>query len=237
VTQDELDDLASSLFDAGRREVPGASAKHRTLEQALARLGQPRRRPIARFALVALAAALFGAFWLLPKQDDTRAPISAERARPRESTAQAPESTPTPVPPSPAATQLKSFPARERAADAGDGAARRKAASKPSAVAPPTLEAELAVLDRARTELAAGNQDAALASLDHYDTTLRGTHLTLEARLLRIQTLAAKGDRARAAALARELVTQHPDSPLAERARRYTALDIEPKETETGEKR
>lgn len=271
MTRDPWDDLSSSLFAAGRREAPNAAAKRRTLQRALARAEQPRARPIAPWAVAALAAALLGAVWLLPEPEAPHAPISAEQPRARErvakaeraeiaENAEAAERAPEPhaaasEPQAPAFEALapvadrSSAPAPlERSGDAGparrqsEAEAPREPASKPAVASrpppsspppspsPPTLEAELAVLDRAREELGAGQVDAALASLDRYDA-LRGVHLALEARVLRIQALAARGERARAAALARELVAEHPDSPLAERARRFTTLDSAPNPT------
>lgn len=234
MTRDEWDDRASSLFEAGRRESPDGAAKRRTLERTLARVDERRSGSFAPFALAALAAALVGAFWLLTKGEVTRAPISAEQPRPlaiaaspsRERVSDQPLGADAPLNP----------PAQERRLDTGDGASGWKRSAKLAPAAPPTLEAELAVLDRARTELTAGRAAAALASLDYYATTLRGSHLALEARLLRIQALAALGERAQAAALARDLVARHPDSPLAERARSFTALDLDSAEPQRGKR-
>lgn len=66
----------------------------------------------------------------------------------------------------------------------------------------------------------------ALAVLDRYGT-LGGTDLSDEAALLRIEALAAQGRGAEAAEQARRFTEEHPDSPLAERARRLGGLNLD----------
>jgi hypothetical protein len=217
-----------ALFEAARRERPSTDARRRTLER-VARA--PRRAWGGRWLGLAAAAALV-ALVLLVRPERSELTISAELPR------RAPPSAEQPPParagpPAPAAPEPRPEPSLDapRVEPASPTPSRAAVPPKPtprsprtpqatSAPAAPTLEAELALLDRARAELAAGKPLAAQASLDAY-AALGGGELALEARLLRIQALADGGERASASALAQQFIEQHPDSPLAERARAF----------------
>src|SRR5439155_11813628 len=82
-----------------------------------------------------------------------------------------------------------------------------------------SLVEEVALLDRAREALVAGDPRRALAALDAYERARVGTRLAAEATLLRIEGLLASGDRARAASLAAEFLRAHPERPVAGRMR------------------
>jgi hypothetical protein len=99
---------------------------------------------------------------------------------------------------------------------------------------PPSLGAEVELLERARAALANNDPRRALRELDAYAKTLRGTRLRDEATLLRIDALARSGQHDAAQALARRFVDQHPDSPLADRARMLTRLGDGSKGSGTG---
>jgi TolA-binding protein len=83
----------------------------------------------------------------------------------------------------------------------------------------PSLNAEVVALDRARQAFAGGNSAGALAELGQYDRDFPGGRLGPEALFLRMEASVAKGDRASAERVARELVSKHPKSPHAARAR------------------
>jgi hypothetical protein len=83
------------------------------------------------------------------------------------------------------------------------------------------LEQELELLDRARAELASGNTTQALKLLNRYQALPHNKSMGSEATLLRIQALARSGRSADAARLATDFVNANPDSPLADRARRF----------------
>ena len=51
------------------------------------------------------------------------------------------------------------------------------------------------------------------------DASRVGTRLAAEATLLRIESLLANGERARAAGLAEEFLRAHPETPVADRMR------------------
>jgi hypothetical protein len=225
MSRDPYDDWSKSLFEAARRERPQASARERTLHELL----QRRTNPAGRWRWLALAAAVFGSvsISIVSRPPATPMLISAEQSRP------VPARTPVaPPPPSDdAVPAISATPAptlkdpalraplpRERPAE--------PARSKPrvSAEAPreqATLERELELLDQARRALAAGDAMTAQRHLDQYETALRGTQLALEAKLLRIQVLAAQGQITQATQLARAFIDQNPDSPLADRARPF----------------
>jgi hypothetical protein len=108
-------------------------------------------------------------------------------------------------------------------------AAKRRAGAAPFAASPelqeedPSLNAEVAALDRARRSLAAGQADQALRELSGYDREFPGGRLGPEALFLRMEAAAQRGDQAAAERAARELVQHHPKSPHAARARAVLA--------------
>jgi len=88
---------------------------------------------------------------------------------------------------------------------------------KAAAPGPGTLRDEIALIDGARQALAAGSPAQALSLLERYRT--RHPHGTLlpEALAMRIEAIDRSGDHARARALARAFLAEHPNSPLAQR--------------------
>jgi hypothetical protein len=95
----------------------------------------------------------------------------------------------------------------------------------PSAPAAPALAEEIALIDRARGFLGARDPSRALDLLDTYDR--HPGNLAHEATALRVEALAMRGDRARAAQVARVFLTEHPRSPLAARIRTLAHIDDE----------
>ena len=100
---------------------------------------------------------------------------------------------------------------------------------KPEAVKPEAkasspagdLAAELAALDVARAELAAGDANGALAKLDDYSRLYPRGRLVLEAEVLRIDALAKSGQRDIAKKRAEAFLRRHPNSVLASRVRAF----------------
>lgn len=84
--------------------------------------------------------------------------------------------------------------------------------------APSSLSDQLAQLQRARSALRSGQAAHALELLDTYQGQLDGQTFGAEATLLRIEALAATGQRERAAELARRFLHDYPNSPLVDRA-------------------
>jgi TolA-binding protein len=127
--------------------------------------------------------------------------------------------------PAPAATEpsVVAPPPEEPAAVEGQTArGSAPGATAPSASAPGRagIAAEIALLDAARTAQTSGNHARALSLLDQYATEFPAGGLAAEAEVLRIDVLAARGDRAVAAERARRFLQRHPNSPHAERLRR-----------------
>lgn len=199
--RDPLDSFEEALFRGARRERTGSAALERTLSAVVA---SHRRRRFYRasFALAGFLALAAGAALILRRGGSSDQPIQAEYLRPKVSSVAAEP---------PAAEQPELVPS----ASSGSAATLRS----PSVVAT-TLEEERVMLQRVRSELTAGNSGSALSLLDHYDK-VSGGHLSAEATLLRIQSLAGSGHAALAAQLAQRFVDSDPQGPLAEQARAY----------------
>jgi hypothetical protein len=90
-----------------------------------------------------------------------------------------------------------------------------------------TLAEEVAALDKAREALGSDPARALEALEKHQKEFARGA-LGPEAMELRIEALAAKGDRAAATALANEFLSKYPTSPLASRVRSVVAAQTTP---------
>lgn len=94
-------------------------------------------------------------------------------------------------------------------------AAPAPAASTAASAAAPSnasLAAEIRLLDRTRSALEAGDATAARRALRAYDESRPSAVLRHEANLLRVRLLLAEGDRRAAAAMARQIIAQHPES-------------------------
>jgi TolA-binding protein len=95
--------------------------------------------------------------------------------------------------------------------------------SAPSTESP--LARELESLDRARSALNRGDAAGALADIDRYERAFPRGSLRNEAQVLRAEALLAKGDRAGARALAKQLLTRDPSGPHAKRLRTIAGDD------------
>jgi len=80
-----------------------------------------------------------------------------------------------------------------------------------------SLSRELQVLRHAHDALARGNPNGALSALDDYHAHFPQGALGAEETVIRVQALLARGDRARATAIAHQFSTAHPDSLYAQR--------------------
>jgi hypothetical protein len=89
----------------------------------------------------------------------------------------------------------------------------------------PSLTRELALLDEARSAISAAAPAKALAALDRYDAECAGGAMTLEARVLRIEAIAASGDSARASAMAKKFLADHPGTQYAARLNKHVKED------------
>ncbi|HEY3496398.1 MAG TPA: tetratricopeptide repeat protein [Polyangiaceae bacterium] len=82
-----------------------------------------------------------------------------------------------------------------------------------------SLALELTAIEEARRALRSGDYALALRLLDDYTRRFSKRHLDSEATVLRIETLAKKGDRAAAARLGKSFLAGHPNGPYARRVR------------------
>jgi hypothetical protein len=90
----------------------------------------------------------------------------------------------------------------------------------PAAPAAGALRDEISLIDGARAALAAGSPAEALTLLDRYRVRHPRGMLLPEALAMRIEAIDRSGDHARARALARSFLAEHPQSPLAPRLAR-----------------
>jgi outer membrane protein assembly factor BamD (BamD/ComL family) len=79
----------------------------------------------------------------------------------------------------------------------------------------PSLEDQVAALDRARAALAAGDPSRTLDLLDSYEQAFPRGAFRQEATYVRIQALSKSGQRGAARDLAARFLNDHPESPHA----------------------
>jgi hypothetical protein len=82
-----------------------------------------------------------------------------------------------------------------------------------------TLSLELAALEQSRAALAKREYSTALRLLDDYARRFPKRRLDSEATVLRIEALAARGDRAQALRVGNQFLATHANSPYARRVR------------------
>lgn len=106
-------------------------------------------------------------------------------------------------------------------AAAGVSLARTPAAAPPPSAPPASLRRELELLEQARAALRTGDPRQALDRLETHARERSSGALVAEATLLRIEALAALGERSAASDLARRFVNDNPHSALSDRARSF----------------
>lgn len=111
--------------------------------------------------------------------------------------------------------------ARAEAERASTEGATRTAPS--AAPAQQTLADEVAVLDRAREALAAGDPQRAFAALEKHDGQFAGGLLGPEAEVLRVEAAALRGDSVEVQRFANQFFARYPDSPLIGRVRKIVS--------------
>lgn len=141
-----------------------------------------------------------------PVQQDFAAADSADPLPSPAPSAETPQTREHPGKPADTGAQLESEPSMDVA---------------PSASAPPrtALDQEVAALDEARRALERGDSAACLRALDRYASEFKTPQLGLEASVLRVQALVARGDCAGARSLAGPLLQRSPDGPAGQRVR------------------
>lgn len=91
-----------------------------------------------------------------------------------------------------------------------------------------SLQDELKMLKRARTQLRSGDAQVALSTLREHRARFPSSSVSLEREVLSIEALQAAGQTARAQKRARAFVERHPQSMLAERLRPLLGTDRAP---------
>lgn len=216
MSRDVLDERARELFAAARREPAPEAARQRI---AAALRAQPQRATVARpprpawrsarhWLAVAAAAAVAALVLSLHVPADP-VDITAEAPAPpstQRRTTDANTAAPAPGPPS-----------SSNAPPVAPSPPTQRTPLRP----PPSLDQELASMQRARAALGRGDASAALAELDQFGRGPGWRQLAVEARLLRIEALARAGRADEARNLARRFVEQNPNNPLVDRARSF----------------
>jgi hypothetical protein len=198
----------------------------------------------AAAAALSVAALATGVAVTLVDRDDATAPRSSESVVPREagSAANAPPvrnaeplrdspapnspapNSPAPNSPAPNSPDGADIPTGRGASPESPRVDAEQRASKRTpvhqATAPADLREQMRLLDRARAALRAGEPRRALAELALYSERYPRGAFGQEATVLRVEALKQSGQDARAAALAREFVTRHADSPHVDRVSR-----------------
>ena len=231
-------DLERRLLEAGARELPSVELTKR-MQEALglslaagaattASAGAAKAATVAgagsaapafawpAISIGVLALAVTGAVVGVRSTAAHHAPTRAPAALVAPAPALAPPPALTPV----AATVATPVPTR--AIEHHLPASARHHAAVAST--PSDLRGEIALVDAARSAVAASSNERALALLDRYEATYpRGTFRP-EVSALRIEALDHLGRVVQARALAQRFIAAHGDSPLADRVARVAGL-------------
>ena len=156
------------------------------------------------------------------------APLVASAPRPPEPRPLA-ALTPATAPPSEGETPSVERPGADAAGSAPAGSALQGGAVTPGAQAPassgaPSLQLELAAIERARQRQSAGDPLGALRALDAYQAAFPQGRLGIEATVLRIEALIASGQAGAARDLGSRFLAAHPTNPLGPRVRSLLGL-------------
>lgn len=227
MNRDPIDERSAQLFAEARSESPSDETRTRILKAVQERPHTvlisghfPWSRFRIRWALA--AAALSGLVLLLiqaaPKPFEIAAEPpttgTAERANPETSSRATPSEN----------ISAQSHPSGTRQ----DRAEPKNAPRSPAKPAPPSLEQELAGMQRARAALDAGDAVGALSELQRFDRNSGFRRLAVEANLLRIEALAKAGRTEESRAEARQFVEKNPHNPLVNRAEKLAQPPASP---------
>jgi len=101
-----------------------------------------------------------------------------------------------------------------------DGALPKQQMRLASAPKTADLREEIRALDQARTAIRVGDAQSALSKIDRYLSQFPRGAFRQEAVVIRIEALSRGGNRARAAAEARDFIARHPGSPHVKKLER-----------------
>jgi hypothetical protein len=234
-------DVGASLLRAARRESPPASARKRATaaigvavaltasESAASVVAASAARALLVKAITSVGAvALLGgavAVVVLPRVTGRSAPRAPERPPATRGIAERPALPavgPLPVRAAPVASATQPLPAVASDRTVAPPARPSVDVTPPPRVQPSVLPAraslgdEVAALGRAQQALESGHAGDALRLVDAFLAEVPDAHLRPEAEALRIEALAATGDRAGARSFLRVFRDTHPESPLIE---------------------
>ncbi len=124
------------------------------------------------------------------------------------------------LPPARAEEPVPSPAAQTKVASAQKPAPSSTARPAPTAApAADDFRDELALVERVRTQLSSGDNVGCLRSIDQYGQRFHDGAFVPEVEVMRVEALAASGDRERARAFGGKFLTEHPTSPYAGRVR------------------
>ncbi|WP_437928658.1 hypothetical protein WMF37_05170 [Sorangium sp. So ce291] len=237
---EETTEFERALLRSWKHESPSSAARARALaiaglaagtsaappaDAAPAPAPAPQAAPgkllaIAKWSLgTAIGVGLLGAGVALlrpPAPPAAAAPSSAPPA------ALAPPVAPAPTPSGPVTSaplplQTSALPGPAPATVASPPRSTSAAPrARPAPVEPAdALREQVAIIDRARDALGAGDAAGCLSELDAYDRRFPRSAMGEEATVLRIEALIRLGDRARAADLGQRFLASRPTSPHA----------------------
>lgn len=138
---------------------------------------------------------------------------------------------PAVLPPAPGESTSGAGPAISAKPDpvaASDGPVHSTRARDRSSLNADDLREQIALLDSARSALAAGGADRALGALSKYQAKFPRGSFGPEATALKVEALAKLGRRAEARALGERFVKEHRGTALADRVARAAGLPISP---------
>ncbi|MGK3990129.1 hypothetical protein WME99_44205 [Sorangium sp. So ce136] len=216
--------LAIAGLAAGTSAAPPADAATAPAPAPAPKAALGKLLAIAKWSLgTAIGVGLLGAgvALLRPPAPPAAAPSSeppAASALPVAPAPVAPAPTPSgPVTSAPLPLQTSALPGPPPAAVASPPRSTTAASRARSAPVAPAdaLREQVALIDRARDALGAGDAAGCLSELDAYDRRFPRSAMGEEATVLRIEALIRLGARARAADLGRRFLASRPTSPHA----------------------
>ncbi len=233
-----LSPAIGSAIAAGRGYVPSAGARARTLAamgvgaavatatsatSATATFASPGAAKVllgwkawvVTFGVVAIGGGSYVALRSQSSQSSQSRPSIVASAAPTNPTAGGGAGPATPASTTPEAAPSEEIPAIVGSANP----AKAPVAKVKGASSTDTLAAEIAAIDAARNALRSGDAKGALTLLDAYGRDFPKGSFGLEAQVLRIEALAAAGQREKARVLAERFLATHPNSVLAPRVR------------------
>ncbi|MGC4094819.1 MAG: hypothetical protein QM756_44255 [Polyangiaceae bacterium] len=221
LSEPEPTEFELRLLDAARGERPSAELSARmaqglglTLPAGASVLGAAKSG-LAWWGGLGALAAVGGALLVWALWDKNPAQTAAPSAPVVSEAKLSEQSAPSPVNVSPPQSQAV---AEVEAAKAAPAPAPPSA--RPAAATGGDLREEIRLIDAARSAVASRSYDQALSILRRYSSTYPSGTFGQEASVLRFEALDRSGQHGRAQVLARDFLSRHANSPLAERAER-----------------